>query len=198
MNIESLVIPDNSLNNLLIFYIIDCPKLTKLTIGNNCLARLDTLRICNLSKLTSFSIGDETFDDGSAKAYPVSSKEEACTRKLDSQFKNKSFTLQCMIFPRILYSITQVVDNSFRTLFMFLCAFSPVNKFVMVVEKRLDLPSLSVVFFGFRSFYSSRYLSLESLGVILHFIIDLPNLVMLEMEGDCFENGELHMDGYSA
>lgn len=96
LNIERLIIPNDSLNNLLILYIIDCPNLVKLEIGKNCLSRLDTLKISNLAKLESLSIGDESFDDGTAKAFPVQSKEEACTRKLDCQFKNKSFTLQGM------------------------------------------------------------------------------------------------------
>lgn len=95
LNIDTLVIPDNSLNNLLILYIIECPKLTKLVIGNKCLARLDTLRIWNLPRLVSFSIGDESFDDGSGKAFPIGNKEEACTRKLDCKYKNKSLILQC-------------------------------------------------------------------------------------------------------
>lgn len=96
LTIDSLTIPDNSLNNLLILYIIECDNLKQLVIGDNCLSKLDTLRIYNLPILSSFSIGDDSFDDGSGKAYRIDNKEEGLTRKLDCQYKNKSLILQGM------------------------------------------------------------------------------------------------------
>lgn len=48
---------------------------------------------------------------------------------------------------------------------------------------RLDLPSLSVVFFGSCAFKTSKFLYLDS----------LPSLVMFEAEDSCFENGDLHI-----
>lgn len=103
LNIDTLFIPDDSLNNLLILYIIECDNLTKLVIGDNCLSKLDTLRIYNLPVLTSLSIGDGSFDDGSGKPYPIGNKEEALTRKLDCQYKNKSLILQGMMHSRGCY-----------------------------------------------------------------------------------------------
>ena len=89
-------IKEGSLNNLLIFFIVDCPLLKTIEIGRGSLTRLDTLRIASLPKLTTLLFGDYAFNDHSESTNPdpkESSEERLATRYLDCQYKNKSLIL---------------------------------------------------------------------------------------------------------
>lgn len=97
MQIQSLKISEGSLNNLLIFYIVDCPLLKTIEIGRGSLARLGTLRITGLKMLTTLLFGEDAYNDHAESVNPAPaelSEEQRLTGSLDCQYKSKSLILK--------------------------------------------------------------------------------------------------------
>ena len=122
MQIQSLKISECSLNNLLIFYIVDCPLLKTIEIGRGSLVRLGTLRITGLKMLTTLLFGDDAYNDHaeSVNSAPTEiSEEQRLTGSLDCQYKNKSLILKgCCVNHRINRRSAQFTVYSIRKPFL--------------------------------------------------------------------------------
>lgn len=137
--IQTLEVADHSLNNLLIFYIINCPQLQTIKIGNDCLRNVDTLRISDLPKLTTLSIGDDSFNDSESQL----DNGLAYYQELNSRYKNKSLVLNSLAS---LFSI-HFGRNCCTSIYSFYLN---------------ALPTLSVLYFGSRAFRSTQIFTLTS------------------------------------
>ena len=85
---------------------MDCPLLSKIEIGKYSLINLDTLRISDLPKLTTLSLGDYAFNDISNLDLRDVDEEALLTSTLDCKYKNKSLVLNCIVLRPIFIKLS--------------------------------------------------------------------------------------------